>query len=1463
MNIKENFYCSRCMRKTEDEGVCPFCAYDPAQPASRRVLEEGTLLQNGRYQLGAALGSGGFGITYAAWDYALEQAVAIKEYFPQAFADRDIWESNDIFTVEENKAVYMFGLQRFSREARILSTLQNLKNVVMVFDWFEANGTAYIVMEFVRGQTIDAYVRENGTGPQQLVEMFRELVSSLVSIHAQGVLHRDISPGNIMVGEDGSLKLIDFGASIVEQRRRQGMDQTIMFNRSFAPVEQYDEKGEQGAWTDIYALSATMYYLLTGELPQESLARLQRDNVKPLKTFRLGMKKWQEKAIMEGMAVQHGKRIQSMEHFRSVLYHLPMPEEVKRRRQFMLRAGIGAAVAAVIGILITINFTYGFYLGDGLRYGFRSDGFHVTGYSGSHLELTIPASRLGIPVSYIDKNVFQGKENLSFVIVPETVAEIGEFAFNNCPNLTNVILHEGVRNIQSQAFWGCSGLQAVEVPDSLENMEPDAFAGASKRLVLLGSLDGAAAKMAEGQGICFAQIETADNGTGVAVVQYETHQEDASIPDFIGGKPVTQIGSGVEKKAVFPEHIYHVILPDTLEQIGDYAFFGVPIEEINLPSALAGIGKYAFAQTQIEEIYIPDSVAYLGEAAFSVCLKLVKVRLSPNITYIPSGCFEQDTDLCEIDLPKGIQIREIQMLAFSGCEKLESVGMPDGCRIVGAHAFQNCLSLKLLYLPRSLTFMFRSALDGCPNSLVIAGDGGTYAESFAQNNHYEFSDMAYMDESMLISPSGSLMVDESAVESDVTVMPSYYMGIVYEEADVSGAGISETGAGAGESAPEADVGVGESAPAGMVTEESAPETGTVAEESAPGTGTVAEESASEAGMVAGESVPGTGVGAEESVPGTGMEAEESVLEAAKSALEVGMVEKKSAPGTGMAVEERASEPGMEAEESALEAGMVAGKSMLEAGTEAGESAPGTGMGAGKSMSGAGKSVPEVGMGIRESASEAGMGIGKSVPEAGVSGAVDRPEYGTGEAPLSYKCIIVKRVHNAQWLKSRRVILPQQAETLSTDSFCQNQYIESVECPDTLKVIGYSVFFGCKNLKSVNNLPEGLEEIEAVAFAGCTSLQEIDLPNSVRKIGYAAFENCSGITKIHIPASMVMLENDAFANTALSSVVIPGNIVKCEPAFYGCRQLEEAEVENGVRTLLGTFAECSNLRSVVLPESVEKISQSTFLNCQSLEDVWIYSMDAELNVYSPSVWHIEYQGIDEESGKALYEKVFLEREEESAFLFSDSPNVTLHCFAGSSAEEYAIKHGIKYERIPSAGQGGGKGETAAGQSGSVSESVLERIIPFAGYTSERYWGQMQYALGYGLTDIVYDCLDACAASGDASDGICVQSARLFIGQASEMEPGYTVGAVIGYFENAGGHPTLKAGDIIVKIDGEALQDAEDIFTLKEKNPSGAWEYTVLRPDGNSTLQEIAVTVSKEDPMAALRGITPKTFAGQNK
>ena len=753
-----------------DENICHLCGYDQSEPQDSSALEEGTLLDEGRYQIGAVIGSGGFGITYAAWDFNLEQPAAIKEYFPIDLCSRDTTEDDTITTSPKTEGVYKLGLMRFIREARILGTLQNIRNVDPVLEYFQANNTAYIVMKYVRGITAGDYVKKNNLPPQKVIAIMKDIVDSLVLVHSQGILHRDISPSNIMVEEDGNVTLIDFGAASLEERRKQGLDRTGIYNRTYAAPEQLSGSDmEQGTWTDVYELSATIYSLICGEAPRGI-------SVIPPSSRHIRLKKHQQKAIMQGLAYRPQDRIKNMEIFRSVLYNLPLPEEEKRRRKFMLRVVSFASVLSLSVILGVVNLTYGFVLKDGVRYSMHHDGLHVRGFQDSMETLEIPEKLLGIRVAEISRGAFQGADNLIGVYVPESVSTVREFAFNGCRNLRNVTLSSGVKKLAGQSFSGCENLQAVMIPDSVVSIEPDAFAGSASRLVLLGNMNTPASELAKKMNISYAHIETAENDTGITITKYETEQDTISVPDYIDGRPVTAIESG-STASVFPEFIElrSITLPKYLKRIGDHALSKLWLRNIDLPDSLEHIGKMAFTFSNFESIYLPDSVTTLDERAFFVCGFLKSVRFSPNISRIPQGCFEQDQYLESLILPEGIT--EIMPWAFLQCTKLSAVKIPDGLKTIDAYAFMECESLRTVYLPSSLENMSRSAFDGCSASLTITGYSGTIAESVCKDYGFRFYDLAGNDRNIIITDKGEILVPPQLEEQNYMTLPSYSMDV--------------------------------------------------------------------------------------------------------------------------------------------------------------------------------------------------------------------------------------------------------------------------------------------------------------------------------------------------------------------------------------------------------------------------------------------------------------------------------------------------------------------------------------------------------------------------------------------------------------------------------------------------------------------------------------------------------------
>lgn len=283
-------------------------------------LRKGTRLI-GRYTIEGVLGQGGFGITYLGIDELHEKKVAIKEFFPQGIVTRNI-EYQDTVTVTfvGEKDNYEKGKERFLKEARTMAKFSKDEGIVKALDFFEINNTAYIVMEYLEGVTLKQYLRENQRiAPEDLIELLVPLIESLDEIHSQGMIHRDISPDNIMVLPDGRIKLMDFGAAR-DYTEFGEKSLSIVLKPGYAPPEQYQTHGVQGPWTDIYALCATMYKCITGENPPDAIERVMDDHLKKISAFGIPVLPQIEEAIIKGMSVAANDRYQNVGDFCEDLY---------------------------------------------------------------------------------------------------------------------------------------------------------------------------------------------------------------------------------------------------------------------------------------------------------------------------------------------------------------------------------------------------------------------------------------------------------------------------------------------------------------------------------------------------------------------------------------------------------------------------------------------------------------------------------------------------------------------------------------------------------------------------------------------------------------------------------------------------------------------------------------------------------------------------------------------------------------------------------------------------------------------------------------------------------------------------------------------------------------------------------------------------------------------------------------
>lgn len=309
--------CPHCMQPANTE-VCPHCGGNVNWQPKPGQLPVGTLLSgaNGRtYQIGAARGQGGFGITYAALDMDSRERVAVKEYFPTRCANRT--QLNQVQPQPSQTANYQSGLHSFLEEAKMLAAVGALPSVVTVRDYFEANGSAYLVMEYLDGVPLYQIVNTQGRIPaDQLMPRLPALLRDLSKLHQAGVIHRDISPDNLMQMPDGTLKLLDFGSA---RSVEDGRSMTVLLKPGFSPVEQYRTKG-QGPWTDVYALAATIYYCLTGLIPPTSVERLDNDTLQSPISLGVALTPEQEDALLWGLCVQPNSRPANVDVFAQRLF---------------------------------------------------------------------------------------------------------------------------------------------------------------------------------------------------------------------------------------------------------------------------------------------------------------------------------------------------------------------------------------------------------------------------------------------------------------------------------------------------------------------------------------------------------------------------------------------------------------------------------------------------------------------------------------------------------------------------------------------------------------------------------------------------------------------------------------------------------------------------------------------------------------------------------------------------------------------------------------------------------------------------------------------------------------------------------------------------------------------------------------------------------------------------------------
>ena len=349
--------CMGCMENIAGY-PCPKCGYDPQKTGGNEyVLPPQTILY-GKYLVGRVLGQGGFGITYIGWDLALERKVAIKEYYPSGQVSRQPGTQQLTWYTNENaRTAQESGMEMFLKEARKMSRVDEIPGVVRVRDLFRENDTAYIVMDFVEGQTLKNRLKE--TGPMswdQAKEIFYPAIRAMEEVHKAGIIHRDLSPDNLMLTPDGKVKILDLGAA-KDLSINSGVSSMQVAKGGFSPFEQYTQRGGSGPWTDVYSMAATIYYTLTGKLPPAAIDRIEEDTISWTQPRLDTLPPKALEALKEAMTVSAQKRTQTMAELEKGLFRgsdFKAEDSKAETKTLGKKENHRLPIAAVAGVLIVL-----------------------------------------------------------------------------------------------------------------------------------------------------------------------------------------------------------------------------------------------------------------------------------------------------------------------------------------------------------------------------------------------------------------------------------------------------------------------------------------------------------------------------------------------------------------------------------------------------------------------------------------------------------------------------------------------------------------------------------------------------------------------------------------------------------------------------------------------------------------------------------------------------------------------------------------------------------------------------------------------------------------------------------------------------------------------------------------------------------------------------------------------------
>ena len=501
------------------------------------MLKVGTILR-GTYRIDSYLSSGGFGNTYVATNIEFDERVAIKEFFMKGVTQRADNQTTVSVSNSENHNSFLEQKEKFKKEARRLRKLNN-EYIVSVHDLFEENGTAYYVMDYVDGENLAERLKRTGKPmtEAEVNQILPQILDALKSIHDAGIWHLDLKPANIMVDKSGNVKLIDFGASKQLNAQKGGATTStaISYTNGYAPREQMEQNYDKfGPWTDIYALGATLYSLLTNKRPPlptdidddssegkhnslpfpESISREMKSLILWMMHTNRNQRPQDVDSVLSKLACSNSTKIEDdidestiLERTNNNSSHISFPTRKRNHFKYYIVFSVVLSLCAFIGVMIIMNYNTDEksrykpkykvidekektceLFGEEIKHFTPKSGFDYDTWSYWNLEkhnfACIPDTASG---NYIIPSEVDGYKvirlgilsfyntQLTKVTIPPSVKSIGEGAFSACKHLSSISIPEGIEVIPKHAFGNCHSLYSVHLPSTIKCIKDSAF----------------------------------------------------------------------------------------------------------------------------------------------------------------------------------------------------------------------------------------------------------------------------------------------------------------------------------------------------------------------------------------------------------------------------------------------------------------------------------------------------------------------------------------------------------------------------------------------------------------------------------------------------------------------------------------------------------------------------------------------------------------------------------------------------------------------------------------------------------------------------------------------------------------------------------------------------------------------------------------------------------------------------